>query len=102
MEGAAEGERGGQEEGGEGGGGVGGERGGGDGGGGGGGGLGGGEGGAARWEGGAVDGCSVNLFLAAAPTHVKRAAVPIPAVSPASMLHSAAVSGSVVGVVRPL
>jgi len=30
------------------------------------------------------------------------AAVPIPAVASASVLHSAAVSGSVVGVVRPL
>ena len=31
-----------------------------------------------------------------------RAAVPIPAVASASVVHSAAVGGSVVGVVRPL
>jgi len=40
----------------------------------------------------------MNAFLAA----VMRAAVPIPAVASASVLHSAAVGGSVVGVVRPL
>jgi len=62
---------------------------------------GGGEGGAASWERGAVDGGSVNAFLAAALTRVKRVAVPIPAVASASVLHSAAVGGSVVGVVRP-
>ena len=56
--------------------------------------------GAASWGGGAVDGGSVNAFLAAALTRVMRAAVPIPA--SASVLHSAAVGGSVVGVVRPL
>ena len=44
----------------------------------------------------------VNAFLAAALTRVMRAAVPIPAVASASVLHSAAVGGSVVGVVRPL
>ena len=62
----------------------------------------GGEGGAASWGGGAVDDGYVNAFLAAALTRVMRAAVPIPAVAAASVLHSAAVSGSVVGVVRPL
>ena len=41
-------------------------------------------------------------FLAAALTRVMRAAVPIPAVAAASVLHFAAVGGSVVGVVRPL
>jgi len=44
----------------------------------------------------------VNAFLAAALTRVTRAAVPIPAVASASVLHSAAVGGSVLGVVRPL
>ena len=44
----------------------------------------------------------MNAFLAAARTRVMRAAVPIPAVASASVLHSAAVGGSVVGVVRPL
>jgi len=73
-----------------------------DGGGGGGGGWGGGEGGAASWEGGAVDGGSVNAFLAAALARVMRVAVPIPAVASASVFHSAAVGGSVVGDVRPL
>ena len=47
---------------------------------------------------GAVDGGSVNAFLAAALTRVMRAAVPIPALTYASVLHSAAVGG----VVRPL
>ena len=45
---------------------------------------------------------SVNAFLAAALTRVMRAAVPIPAVASASVFHSAAVVGSVVGVVGPL
>jgi len=62
----------------------------------------GGEGAAASWGGGAVDGGSVNVFLAAALTRVMRSAVPIPAVASASVLQSAAVGGSVVGVVRPL
>jgi len=44
----------------------------------------------------------VNAFLAAALTHVMRAAVPILAVASASVVHSAAVGGSVVGVVGPL
>jgi len=44
----------------------------------------------------------VNAFLATSLTRVMRAAVPIPAVASASMLHSAAVGGSVVGVVRPM
>ena len=52
--------------------------------------------------GGAVDGGSVNAFLAAALTRVMRAAVTIPTVAFASVLHSAAVGGSVVGVVGPL
>jgi len=68
----------------------------------GGGGWGGGEGGAASWGGGDVDGGSVNAFLAAALTRVMRAAVSIPVVASASVLHSAAVGGSVVGVVRSL
>ena len=52
---------------------------------------------------GAVDGGSVNAFLAAALTRVMRATVPIPPLASASVLHSAAVGGSVVGVsVRPL
>ena len=44
----------------------------------------------------------MNAFLAAALTRVMRATVPIPAVASTSVLHSAAVGGSVVGVVRPL
>jgi len=44
----------------------------------------------------------VNEFLADAPTRVMRATVPIPAVASASVLHSTAVGGSVLGVVRPL
>ena len=52
--------------------------------------------------GGSVDGGSVNAFLAVALTRVMRAAVPIPAVASAFVLHSAAVGGSVVGVVGPL
>ena len=51
---------------------------------------------------GAVDGGSVNAFLAASLTRVMRAAVPIPTVVSASVLHSAVVGGSVVGVVGPL
>jgi len=60
------------------------------------------EGGAASWGGGAVDDCYVNAFLAAALTRVMRAAVPIPAVAAASVLHSAAVGGSVAGDVGAL
>jgi len=45
---------------------------------------------------------AVNVFLAVALTRVMRATVPIPAVASASVLHSAAVGGSVVGIVRPL
>jgi len=60
------------------------------------------DGGAANWGVGAVDGGSVNAFLAAVLTRVMRATVPIPAVASASVLHSDAVGGSVVGVVRPL
>ena len=44
----------------------------------------------------------MNAFLAAALTRVMRAAVPIPAVASASVLHTAAVGGSVVDVVGPL
>jgi len=55
-----------------------------------------------HWGGGAVDGSSVNAFLAAALTRVMRATVPIPALASASALQSAAVGGSVVGVVGPL
>ena len=51
---------------------------------------------------GAVDGGSVNAFLVAALTRVMRATVPIPVVASASVLPSATVGGSVVGVVRPL
>jgi len=40
--------------------------------------------------------------LAAALTRVMRATVPIPALASASVLHSDAVGGSVVGVVGPL
>ena len=43
-----------------------------------------------------------HAFLTAALTRVMRAAVPIPAVAAASVLQSADVGGSVVGVVRPL
>ena len=43
----------------------------------------------------------VDAFLAAALMRVMRAAVPIPAVAAASVLHSAVVSGSVVGVLGP-
>ena len=66
-----------------------------------GGGWGGGEGGADSWEGGAVDGGSVNAFLAAL-ARVMSVAVPIPALASVSVLQSAAVGGSVVGVVGPL
>ena len=48
------------------------------------------------------DGGSVNAFLAAALTRVMRTAVPIPALASTSVLQSAAVGGSVVGVVGPL
>jgi len=44
----------------------------------------------------------VNVFLAAALSSVVRAAVPIPAVAAASVLHSAAVGGFVAGDVGPL
>ena len=60
-----------------------------------------GEGGAASWEGGAVDGGSVNAFLAAALARVMSVAVPIPALASVSVLQSAAVGGSVVCVVGP-
>jgi len=49
-----------------------------------------------------VDGGSVNAFLAAVITRVMRATVPIPALVSASVLHSATVGGSVVGVVGTL
>ena len=60
---------------------------------------GGGEGGAAGWGGGAVDAGCVESLLSAALSRVMRAAVPIPAVADASVSHSAAVGGCVVGVV---
>jgi len=60
------------------------------------------NGGTAIWGGGAVDAGYVDAFLAAALTRVMRAVVPIPAVAAASVLHSAAVGGSDVGVVGPL
>ena len=44
----------------------------------------------------------MNAFLAAALTRVMRAAVPIPVLVSAFVLQSAAVGGSVVGVVGPL
>ena len=50
----------------------------------------------------AVDGGSVNAFLAAALARVMRVAVPIPAVASAFVFHSTAGGGSVVDVVRPL
>jgi len=50
----------------------------------------------------AVDAGYVDAFLGAALTHVMRAAAPIPAVAVTSVLHSAAVGGSVVGVIGPL
>jgi len=62
----------------------------------------GGEGGAASWGEGALDAGCVNAFLAAALSRVMRAAVPIPAVAAASVLHFAAVGGFVAGDVGPL
>jgi len=59
-------------------------------------------GGVASWGVGAVDGGSVNAFLAAALTRVMRATVTIPVLPSTSVLQSAAVYGSVVGVVGPL
>ena len=44
----------------------------------------------------------MDAFLAAALTRVMRAAVPIPAVAIASVLHSADVGGSVISDVGPL
>jgi len=44
----------------------------------------------------------LNAFLAAALSRVVRAAVPIPAVTAASVLHSASDGGFVAGVVGPL
>ena len=41
-------------------------------------------------------------MVADALTRVMRATVPIPAVASASVVHSTAVGGSVVGIVRPL
>ena len=52
--------------------------------------------------GSAVDAGYMDAFLAAALTRAVRAAVPMPAVAAASMLHSAAVGGSVIGVVGAL
>ena len=64
--------------------------------------MGGGEGRAAGWGGGVVDAGYVDVFLAVALTRVMRAAVPIPVVATASVLHSAGVCGSVIGVVGTL
>jgi len=50
----------------------------------------------------AVDGGSVNAFLAAALTRVMRAVVSILVVASGSVLHSATVGGSVVGVMGSL
>jgi len=60
------------------------------------------EGGAAIWGGGAFDTGYVDAFLAAALTRVMRATVLISAVPAASVLHSAVVGRSVVGVLGPL
>ena len=49
-----------------------------------------------------MDGDSVNAFLLAALTRVMRATMPIPALASASVLQSAPVGESVVGVVGPL
>ena len=62
----------------------------------------GGEGGEAVVDGEAVDAGYVNAFLSAALTRVMRVTVPIPAVVAVSVLHSAVVGGSVIGVVGPL
>ena len=64
--------------------------------------LGRGEGGAASWGVGAVDAGYLDALLTAALTRLMHAAVPIPVVAAASVLHSAAVGGSVVGDVGPL
>ena len=45
---------------------------------------------------------SINILRHALLMRVMRATVPIPTVDAASVLHSAAVGGSVVGVVGPL
>jgi len=58
--------------------------------------------GGGRGGGGALDDGYVNAFLAAALTRVMRAAVPIPAVAAASVLHFVAVGGSVAGDVGAL
>ena len=44
----------------------------------------------------------MNAFLSVVLTRVMRVTVPIPTVVSGSVLHSTAVGGSVVGVVRPL
>jgi len=64
--------------------------------------MGGAEGGEAIGGGGAFAAGCVNAFLAAALLCVVCAAVPIPAVVAASVLHSAAVGGFVTGDVGPL
>jgi len=60
------------------------------------------KGGAVSWGGGAFDDDCVNSFVVAALSCVVRAAVPIPAVAAASVLHSDAVGGFVAGDVGPL
>ena len=49
-----------------------------------------------------VDGGSANAFLATALTRVMRTVVTIPVLTSTSVLQSAVVGGSVVGVVGPL
>ena len=44
----------------------------------------------------------MDAFLVTVLTRVVRTVVPIPAVAASSVLHSAAVGGSVIGVVGPL
>ena len=51
---------------------------------------------------GAIDAGYVDAFLAPALTRVMRATVTIPVVVAESVLHSAAVGGSVIGDVGPL
>ena len=64
--------------------------------------MGGGDDGASGWGGGVVDADSVNAFLATTLTRVMRTDVPIPAVTAASVVHSASVGVSVIGDVGPL
>jgi len=63
---------------------------------------GGGEGGATGWGGGTVDADCVEAFVPDALSRFMRAGVPIPTVAVASVLYSATVGGSFVGVVGVL